>query len=107
MWSKPYKEFLRKFFILLVMWTDTTLMTALMKIQAGQTDSYVMVWDGMWSDRIISQHFFDENDMKIKAICSSKTLADFQQTTRHYIPEGSTLHHCREDLESYIILPFL
>jgi hypothetical protein len=29
--------------------------------------------------------------LKMEAICSSETSVDFQQTTRHYIPEYSTL----------------
>jgi hypothetical protein len=29
---------------------------------------------------------------KTEAICSSKTLVDFQQTTRRYIPEDGILH---------------
>jgi hypothetical protein len=35
---------------------------------------------------------------------SSETSADFQRTTRRYIPEGRTLHNHRcENLRSYII----
>jgi hypothetical protein len=35
--------------------------------------------------------------------CSSEMLADFQHTTRCYIPENRTLHkHCCENLKSYI-----
>jgi hypothetical protein len=42
--------------------------------------------------------------LKIEAICSSETSVDFQQTTRRYIPEDSTLHNHRcENLKSYII----
>jgi hypothetical protein len=39
--------------------------------------------------------------LKMEAISSSETSADFQRTTRHYIPEDSTLHihHC-ENLKS-------
>jgi hypothetical protein len=29
--------------------------------------------------------------LKMKAICSSETSVDFQQTARHYIPEDRTL----------------
>jgi hypothetical protein len=35
--------------------------------------------------------------LKMKATRSFETSADFQQTTRRYIPEDSTLH---EDLQS-------
>jgi hypothetical protein len=30
--------------------------------------------------------------LKTEAMCSSETSADFQRTTRRYIPEGRTLH---------------
>jgi hypothetical protein len=33
--------------------------------------------------------------LKVEAICSSETSSDFQQTTRHYIPEDGTLHSCK------------
>jgi hypothetical protein len=40
--------------------------------------------------------------LKMEAICSSETSVHFQQTTRRYIPEDSTLHnHCCENLKSY------
>jgi hypothetical protein len=44
----------------------------------------------------------------MEAICSFETLADFQQTTWHCIPEHSTLHnhHC-ENLQSYKLLDVL
>jgi hypothetical protein len=40
----------------------------------------------------------------MEVICSSKTLVDSQQTSRHYIPEAGTLHthHC-ENLKSYTV----
>jgi hypothetical protein len=38
----------------------------------------------------------------MEAICSSKILVDFQQTTQRYILEDSTLHnHWCEKLKSY------
>jgi hypothetical protein len=42
--------------------------------------------------------------LKMEAMCSSETSADFQRTTRRYIPEDSTLynHHC-ENLKSYTV----
>jgi hypothetical protein len=41
----------------------------------------------------------------MEALRSSETLADFQRTTRRYIPEDSTLHNHRcENLKSYILL---
>jgi hypothetical protein len=40
--------------------------------------------------------------LKIETICSSETSIDFQQTTRRYFPEDSTLHnYCCENLKSY------
>jgi hypothetical protein len=45
--------------------------------------------------------FFDPKEMEAR--CCSKTLTDFQQATRHYIPEDRILHdHCHENLKSYI-----
>jgi hypothetical protein len=42
--------------------------------------------------------------LKMKAMCSSERLVDFQWTTWRYIPEDSTPHnHCCENLISYII----
>jgi hypothetical protein len=40
--------------------------------------------------------------LKMEVIWSSRTLVDFQQTTRCYIPEDKTLHnhHC-DNLKSY------
>jgi hypothetical protein len=35
--------------------------------------------------------------LKMQAICSSETSADFQRTTWHYIPEDSTLKFYRAD----------
>jgi hypothetical protein len=41
--------------------------------------------------------------LKIEAICSSETSADFQQTIWPYIPEDLTLHNFQcENLRSYI-----
>jgi hypothetical protein len=38
----------------------------------------------------------------METICSTETSVDFQQTTRHYIPEDSTLYNHRcENLKSY------
>jgi hypothetical protein len=40
--------------------------------------------------------------LKMEAICSSETSADFQRTTRRYIPKDGTLHNHRcENLKSY------
>jgi hypothetical protein len=33
------------------------------------------------------------SNLRMKATCSSKTSADFQRTTRRYIPEDRTLHN--------------
>jgi hypothetical protein len=47
--------------------------------------------------------------LKMEAMCSSETSADFQRTTRHYIPEYncSTLHNLScENLKSYKCLHF-
>jgi hypothetical protein len=33
--------------------------------------------------------------LKMKAICSSGTSVNFERTTRHFIPEGRTLHNLR------------
>jgi hypothetical protein len=45
--------------------------------------------------------------LKAEAIYSSKTLVDFQQTTRRDIPEDLTLHdHGCENRKSYINLAF-
>jgi hypothetical protein len=42
--------------------------------------------------------------LKTELICSSEISADFQRTTRRYIPEESTIHnHCCENLRSEII----
>jgi hypothetical protein len=39
----------------------------------------------------------------MEAICSSETSADFQRTTKRYIPEDSTLYNHRcENLKSFI-----
>jgi hypothetical protein len=39
--------------------------------------------------------------LKMKATCSSKTLAEFQRTTWRYIPEDRSLHdHRRENPKS-------
>jgi hypothetical protein len=44
----------------------------------------------------------------MEAICSSETSADFQRTTRCYIPEDSTLHNHRcENLKSYLQSTFI
>jgi hypothetical protein len=41
--------------------------------------------------------------LKMEAICTSDTSVDFQRTTRHCIPEDSTVHNHRcENLKSYI-----
>jgi hypothetical protein len=41
--------------------------------------------------------------LKMEAICSFETSADFQWTTQCYVPEDSTLHNHRcENLRSYI-----
>jgi hypothetical protein len=41
--------------------------------------------------------------LKIEAICSSETSADFQRTIQRHIPDGSTLHNHRcENLRSYL-----
>jgi hypothetical protein len=41
----------------------------------------------------------------MEAVCSSETSVDFQDNTRRYIPEDSTLHNHRcENLKSYIVL---
>jgi hypothetical protein len=37
-----------------------------------------------------SAYFFT---LKMRAICSSEKLVDFQQTTQHYIPKDSTLQN--------------
>jgi hypothetical protein len=43
--------------------------------------------------------------LKLEETCSSETPADFQRTTRRYIPEDGTLHNHRcENLNSYIFL---
>jgi hypothetical protein len=40
----------------------------------------------------------------MEAICSSETSVDFQQTTRRYIPEDSTIYNHRcENLKFYMI----
>jgi hypothetical protein len=40
----------------------------------------------------------------MEAMCSTESSVDFQQTTRRYIPEDSTLHNHRFDnLKPYII----
>jgi hypothetical protein len=42
--------------------------------------------------------------LNMEAIVSSETSVDFQQSTRRYISEESTLHyHCCEDLKSEIV----
>jgi hypothetical protein len=47
--------------------------------------------------------FFLSSMLKTKAICSSKTLVDFQQTTQHYIPEDWTLHnHCCKNFRYWL-----
>jgi hypothetical protein len=39
--------------------------------------------------------------LKMEVICSSETSVDFQQSTRHYIPEARMLYnHCCENLKS-------
>jgi hypothetical protein len=46
--------------------------------------------------------------LKMKAICSSETLVDFQRTTRRYISDDSTLHYHRcEILKSYTVYKML
>jgi hypothetical protein len=36
--------------------------------------------------------------------CSSRTLANFQQTLQHYIPEDITLdNHCCENMKCYLV----
>jgi hypothetical protein len=41
----------------------------------------------------------------MEAIYSSETSVDFQQTTRRYIPQDSTVHNHRcENLKPYIML---
>jgi hypothetical protein len=41
----------------------------------------------------------------MKAIFSSETSVDAQQTTRRYIPEDDTLHnHCCENLKFLIVI---
>jgi hypothetical protein len=44
----------------------------------------------------------------MEATCFSETSADFQWTTRRYIPEDRGLHNQRcENLKSCIIMPFV
>jgi hypothetical protein len=44
-----------------------------------------------------------QSTLKQEAMCSSKTMTDFQQTTWYYIPEDRTLCiHCCENLQSYM-----
>jgi hypothetical protein len=65
---------------------------------------------------LISLHIFRElstefffisaysSNPKMEAMCSSETSVDFQRTTRHDIPEDSTLHNHRcENLKSYTV----
>jgi hypothetical protein len=46
--------------------------------------------------------------LKMVATCSSETSAEFERTTRRYIPEDNTLHnHCRENLKNVNFLPHI
>jgi hypothetical protein len=43
--------------------------------------------------------------LKMEAICSSETSVNFERTTRHYTPEGSTFHnHHYENLKSTLLV---
>jgi hypothetical protein len=44
--------------------------------------------------RLVSCSTYSSN-LKMEAICSSKTSADFQQNTRPYVPEDNILHNHR------------
>jgi hypothetical protein len=40
---------------------------------------------------LLVSYFSYSSTQKMEAICSSETLVDFQRTTRHDIPEATTL----------------
>jgi hypothetical protein len=45
--------------------------------------------------------------LRMEAICSSETSVDFQRTTRHYIPEDSTLQDMATFRGHVFLVPYI